>query len=62
MKKIVAFPLTWLLYGIGHLVSKLLFIPKCPEFIYNLYSTLMIWSSDVQDWAGLSSPWSDKNK
>ncbi len=50
-KKLVGFPIVWLLYYSGYLISRI------PNFYYPVYNKLMIWSSEIQDWAKLTSPW-----
>jgi len=51
MKKLIGYPLAWALYYLGDLISRI------PNFNYTVYKNLMIWSSDVQEWSGLKSPW-----
>jgi hypothetical protein len=53
-------PLSWALYWMGDLVSKLMArMPDDPEWpcelLYPIYSRLMIWSSNVQ--GDGSGPW-----
>jgi hypothetical protein len=55
-KKIVAFIPAWLLYYAGDLVSKVMGDIE-REWPYTLYSKLMRWSMEIQDWAKLSKPW-----
>jgi len=58
MRAIVAWPVSWTLFWIGHFVS----VVNRQEFmgevsLYPVYNWLMIKSGDVQDWAGLNGPW-----
>lgn len=57
MKKIIAYIPTYLLYYIGDIISKS-FIYKYLVG-YKIYSWFMWASSNIQDWAKLSKPWSD---
>ena len=56
MRKILGYTLTWILYGLGDLVSK-------PMnwfdwgWLYPTYNWLMLRSYDVQQWAGNNIPW-----
>lgn len=58
IKKIIAWPVVWSLYYLGDAVSH-----PMNHFdwgwLYSVYSKLMTTSLNVQDWAGLSSPWKD---
>lgn len=68
MRKPIAWALSWALFWIGHVVSRTTVTPRyvdrlpqiwCDCF-YCIYNRLMIWSSDVQDWGGVSpelGPW-----
>jgi len=51
MRKLIGYPTTWILFYLGDAISRI------PNFNYNAYNKLMIWSSEVQDWSGLNSPW-----
>lgn len=51
MKKLIGYPVTWILYYLGDILS------RTPNFNYTVYNKLMIWSSNVQNWCKLSSPW-----
>lgn len=65
LKVLVAWPTTWTLYWLGHVVSYGL-RPYSPfakwetaaVTTYYVYNKLMTWSADVQVWADLDSPWS----
>ena len=57
MKKLIAYPLSWGLYYIGD------FICNIPDFPYPIYSQVMLWSLEVQEYGELESPWkSNKTK
>lgn len=51
MKKLIGYSIAWLLYYLGDFVSRV------PNFNYTIYSKLMCWSSDIQNWSGVKSPW-----
>ena len=51
LRKLIAWPLAWALYGIGHAVSKC--ISKRTGFLYPVYNWAMVLSANVSDWAGL---------
>lgn len=51
MKKLIAYPATWFLYGIGSFIWN--------EFKSMHYSKFHVWSYKVQEWAGLENPWKD---
>ena len=63
LKKIIALPLSYILFWIGHLTSMLL--TKFPS-LYCLYDWAMCNSVMIQEWAGLEKPWNkvdrDNNK
>lgn len=59
LKHLVAWPLSWFCYGVGHLYS--LFLNAWDNelwaaFWYPLYNDFMIESSNIQDWAGGQAP------
>ena len=56
MKKIIAWPLTWLFFWLGDLVSKPMHYLNW-AWLYPAYNNLMGWSVDVQDWADVKGPW-----
>jgi hypothetical protein len=58
-KAILAWPITWALFWTGHVVSSVFLRWDSLAFMYPTYNRLMCWSIDVQDWAGLKSPWSE---
>ena len=56
MKKIVARAVSEVLYCVGDWVSR----PMSRfdwAWLYPVYHRLMIWSCDIQDWAGNDLPW-----
>ena len=57
MRKIIGYILTWVLYGLGDLVSKPMNWFDCMSWLYPAYNWLMLRSYDVQQWAGNSGPW-----
>ena len=57
MRKIVGYILTWILYGLGDLISKPMSRWDCMAWLYPAYNNLMLWSYTVQEWAGNSGPW-----
>jgi hypothetical protein len=61
MKKIVAWPITWALFWIGHVLSKLMELSDdgLPWRLYPAYNKLMTYSFIVQIWGGLKSPWKE---
>ena len=56
IKKIIAYPIVWITYWLGDLSWKLC-LKYESTMLYQIYSELMIISSNVQDWADLDSPW-----
>jgi hypothetical protein len=56
MKKIIAYPLTYLFYYLGDFTSKIMIVFNS-NILFNLYQTFMRWSIDIQDWAKLNKPW-----
>lgn len=62
LKMILGFPITWGLYWVGHAISKFYLRFDALSFLYPVYNKLMCMSGDVQDWAGLKSPWSQELK
>lgn len=56
-----AYWLAWMLYGMGHVVSRFLRWDAC-EWLYPAYNTLMLASLRVQRRFGLSGPWSGANE
>lgn len=57
MKKIIGWPLAWGLFWLGDLISKPMYYLEFMAWLYPVYNALMSWSSDIQDWAQLDSPW-----
>lgn len=56
-RKIIAWPVTWICYGLGHIISKpMLWFDWA--WIYPAYNNLMGWSYDIQLWGGDDfGPW-----
>jgi hypothetical protein len=56
IKKILARALSEMLYYTGHWIS---FPMHWFDWywIYPIYNKIMLWSSDIQDWAGNTKPW-----
>jgi hypothetical protein len=59
IKKFAALIGAWVLYGIGHVISKLLYIDVdwVGETVYPVYNWFMLKSDIVQMWGGASGPW-----
>lgn len=55
LKKMLAFPAAYALFGVGHLLWKL--IDSLDLDIYSFYSWLMVSSLRTQTWANLKGPW-----
>ena len=61
MKQLSGRVVSEVLFALGHWVS----LPMCRfdwAWLYPVYNKLMIWSSDVQDWAGNDLPWTKETK
>lgn len=57
IKRMIAFPVSWMLFGIGHAVSYLLQW-KYTFFVYPIYTWHMLKSYDVQEWGDVQrGPW-----
>lgn len=54
MKKIIGWPIAHLLYILGDCIARLMNACNGLSFLYPIYNRLMLWSCDVNDWAGLS--------
>lgn len=57
IKKLIAYLLSWSLYWLGDGVSRIMHLANIFGILYPIYNTLMIWSGNVQDWAGNETPW-----
>lgn len=57
MKKIIGFPITWILYYIGDMISYPMNWFDSGGHLYPAYNWCMLKSSALQDWAGLNSLW-----
>jgi hypothetical protein len=60
MRKLIGYILSWTFYWLGDLVSKPMHYLNW-WWLYPVYNRLMIWSYDVQEWAGNLGPWRDSN-
>lgn len=47
------------LYTLGDLVSRIPYSDNetLASAHYRVYNSLMVWSSDIQDWSGNNGPW-----
>lgn len=61
MRKAIAWPVAWGLFWAGHFVSRALVFNGL-AFFYPAYNNLMYWSTVVQDWGAISSPWGPMEK
>ena len=61
MRKILAYILSWILFGLGDLISRLMNRFDCMAWLYPTYNNLMLWSYNIQEWAGNSGPWKKSN-
>lgn len=62
MKKVIGFLPCWGCFWLGHGVSKLFEVFE-GGWLYSIYNRFMLWSLDINDWAGLdvwSKPKQDK--
>lgn len=57
MKKIIGFLGTYSTYYLGCIFCFLSNKVLNYEWTYDTYSYLMMWSTQIQDWSGLSGPW-----
>ena len=60
MKKIVAWPLAWLFFWTGDLISRIMNYLDW-GWMYPAYNNLMSWSIDIQEWADVRGPWKEPN-
>ena len=56
MRKLAGYVVSWTLYWIGDLISRLMNFDSM-WWLYPVYNRLMQWSLRVQDWAGNQTPW-----
>ncbi len=56
MKKTIAYLPMWLLYYTGDLISRT-FVWEYSVRVYIIYQFCMLWSLQLQDWAGFEKPW-----
>jgi hypothetical protein len=61
MKKLVAYILSWSLFWLGDVVSRVMRFDSM-WWLYPVYNWLMLWSMRVQDWAGNATPWNSTKK
>lgn len=57
MKALIAYPLSWTLYILGHSVCLLMEKFDFLYHFYPLYHHLILASCDIEDWAGVSFMW-----
>lgn len=56
MKKCIGWPIAWILFISGDLISRLMNL--FPSWgLYWIYNNLMYWSISVQDWADIKGLW-----
>ena len=60
MRKVIGWTLSWVLYWLGDLVSRLMNF-DCMFWLYPVYNKLMTWSYNIQVWGGNHGPWRDSN-
>jgi hypothetical protein len=56
MRKNIGYAISWALYWVGDLVSRVMHVDFM-WWLYPVYNRSMLWSSQVQDWAGNDTPW-----
>ena len=56
IKKVFARILSEVLYYLGHWISFPMYWFDW-YWIYSIYNKIMLWSSEIQDWAGNDKPW-----
>lgn len=57
MKKLVGYPVSWVLWTVGHALSKVMDV-RYMAWIYHPYNRCMEASGDIQDWSNCDGPWS----
>lgn len=57
MRKIIGYVLSWVLFGLGDLISKPMNYWDCMSWLYPAYNNLMLWSYNIQNWANNNGPW-----
>ena len=60
MKKIIAWPITWLFFWMGDLISRIMHYFDW-GLLYPVYNKLMWWSVEIQEWANVKGPWKEPN-
>lgn len=58
MKTILGYIGSWVLYGLGDLVSKPMHYLDW-AWLYPTYNRLMLWSCNLQEWGNGCGPWQD---
>lgn len=59
LKKLIAYPISHILYYIGDLISKPMLEYDSFAWLYPAYHTLMFLSYEVQEWGNLEGPWKE---
>ena len=62
MHKVIGYIVSWVLYGLGDLVSRPMNWFEFMWWLYPAYNNLMTWSYAVQAWGGDCGPWRDCNE
>lgn len=57
MKKLTAYIVSPILYGLGHSTSVIMMHVGLLSFLYPIYNKLMLASCDIEDWAGVEVMW-----
>lgn len=45
------------LFWAGHAISRAVLRYDCLAFLYPLYNRLLLWSSNIEEWAGIDFYW-----
>lgn len=61
MKKLIGYIGSWTLYWLGDFTSRPMHSFDW-AWLYPTYNNLMLWSSDIQEWAGNETPWREEEK
>jgi len=61
MKKFTAYILSWILYGLGDIISRPMQWFDW-AWLYPAYNRLMLSSHGIQKWAGNRGPWEESNR
>lgn len=57
MKVLTAMAVSAVCWFVGDCVSHLMLRSDRLSFLYSVYNRLMLWSSDVEEWAGIEFLW-----